>query len=677
MFRESQTIGPYTLVHRLGRGGFGEVWLAEKRTKFVTTRVAVKLPLDDQIDHEAIKHEATLWEQASGHPNILPIIDADEYNGQVVIVSEYAPDGSLEQWLKTHGKMTIEKAVETTIQILDGLEFLHSRKIIHRDLKPANILLQGKTICLADFGISRALRTTMASKSQHISGTFAYMSPEALDGKRSEQTDIWAVGVNLYQFLTGMLPFPQTEPSALFPAIIMKEYVPLADFVPPKLKEIVAKSLAKSPEDRYKKCGEMREDLRRFLQANTQPISEPVSPPIIPTTSLPETVKTAPTSQNSEITNVKIPATIAAPLTTIRAVSPPAKQKNGWIYFLIIPAVLLLLIAIGGGGYWLSRNFTANLSPEEALKQGIAATVNGKAIKLEEVDKTLKAQGQGNETKLSQLELNKARLEILQNLIQEEVLYQKAESEKTVPTDNEVNQEFRKKMTESGLSAEAIEKQMKEAGETEASFKAGIKKQLAISRLLDKITGKVEIPKNSEIEDFYKTNAEAFVKKPGVQLSAIVIDSSKTSEDDKITNETEAAEVGNTIIQRLKDGEDFAALARERSEDETSRAKGGDLGFINEDDLKENFSSQVAADLMNPKLQIGQIYPVQAQGKYFILKVRGRADKSEKLTLESPGVKQQVIDGIINSRKDLLSQSYTTKSMNEAKIVNYLVEKKI
>ena len=269
MFRENLQIGPYTLIRKLGRGGFGEVWLAERRTKFVTTKVAVKLPLEEQIDHETIKQEATLWEQASGHPNILPIIDADEYDGQIVIVSEFAPDGSLDEWLKTHGKMPVERAIETTIKILDGLEFLHSRNIIHRDLKPANILLQGSTPRLADFGISRALRTTASSQSTNVSGTFAYMSPECFDGKRSVQTDVWSVGVNLYQFLTGALPFPQKEPSALIAAIMMREFETFPDSIPQDVKNVVAKALAKLPGNRYQTAAEMREDLQRVLRGES------------------------------------------------------------------------------------------------------------------------------------------------------------------------------------------------------------------------------------------------------------------------------------------------------------------------------------------------------------------------------------------------------------------------
>src|SRR5438046_1363773 len=104
MFVENQQIGSYMLIRRLGKGGFGEVWLAEKRSHFVTKKVAVKLPLGDQIDFDTIRNEAVLWEEASGHPNVLPIIDADVYDSQVVIVSEFASGGSLAIIYLTQGE---------------------------------------------------------------------------------------------------------------------------------------------------------------------------------------------------------------------------------------------------------------------------------------------------------------------------------------------------------------------------------------------------------------------------------------------------------------------------------------------------------------------------------------------------------------------------------------------
>lgn len=317
MFQPNQQIGNYFLIRKLGRGGFGEVWLAERRTRLLTTKVAVKLPLDEQIDIETIKHEATLWEQASGHPNVLPIIEADIHDNQVLIVSEFAPDGSLADWLKQHGKMSVEQAVETTIRILDGLDFLHSRRIIHRDLKPANILLQGKTPRLTDFGISRALRTTISSQSQNVSGTFAYMPPEAFDGKRNAQTDIWAVGVCLYQFLTGQLPFSQVETTTLIAAILMNEPAPLPNIVPPALKEIVATALAKAPVNRYKTAEEMRDDLQRFSKLHmSDPRPTAVPTPILLTPETETRTKTAFISTNLQ-SNRKSKVSIAALLVLL------------------------------------------------------------------------------------------------------------------------------------------------------------------------------------------------------------------------------------------------------------------------------------------------------------------------------------------------------------------------
>lgn len=267
MFKEGQKIGVYTLIRKLGRGGFGEVWLAEKRSQFVTKKVAVKLPHDDQVNFDSIRQEATLWEEASGHPNVLPIIDAEEYDGQVVIVSEYASGGSLADKLKSEGKLSIEQAIEMIMGVLSGLEYLHSKKIIHRDIKPQNILLQGETPRLSDFGISRAMQTTAISST--IIGTDAYMSPEAYQGVRSIQTDIWSVGVVLYQLLNGYLPFPQEHPSERMYAILQRDFDPLPMNVPQNLKNIVEKALAKLPENRYQTANEMREELRQILHKET------------------------------------------------------------------------------------------------------------------------------------------------------------------------------------------------------------------------------------------------------------------------------------------------------------------------------------------------------------------------------------------------------------------------
>jgi serine/threonine protein kinase len=269
MARPGEQIGPYTLISKLGRGAFGVVWLAEKRTAITTTKVAIKIPGDEDVDLEAVRQEAALWVHASGHPNVLPIIDADIYDELVIIVSEYAPDGSLSKWLSGHGGKapSVESAIEMTLGILAGLEHLHERGIIHRDIKPDNILLQRETPRLADFGIARILKTT--SQSTAATGTPVYMPPEAFDGKRSEQTDIWSVGVIFYQLLAGRLPFPQADMTSLLSAIITKEPEPLPELIPRSVRAVIDRALRKNPDERYKSASEMRRDLRDARQLHT------------------------------------------------------------------------------------------------------------------------------------------------------------------------------------------------------------------------------------------------------------------------------------------------------------------------------------------------------------------------------------------------------------------------
>ncbi|MFM9903445.1 MAG: protein kinase domain-containing protein [Pyrinomonadaceae bacterium] len=286
------------MIDKIGRGGFGEVWLAERQSEFLTKKVAVKLPLEEQVDFEAIRREANLWEQASGHPNVLPIIDADIYDGQVVIVSEYADGGSLSDLIKSRGSVQLTEALDLTIGILNGLGFLHGRQIIHRDIKPQNILLQGDTPRLADFGISRVMSSTTLSSV--VVGTDSYMAPEAFDGKRNVQTDVWSVGVVFYQLLKGRLPFPQDHPSERMYAVLAKEFEPLPHTIPSSYRSIVKKALEKLPENRYLSADEMKRDLlavRNGVALAVEPVGEEYTRVRLPNNSLPPTMVVSPSSE--------------------------------------------------------------------------------------------------------------------------------------------------------------------------------------------------------------------------------------------------------------------------------------------------------------------------------------------------------------------------------------------
>ncbi len=357
MFQARQQVGLYTLIRKLGEGGFGEVWLAENSRY---EKVAVKLPHKGHIDLQAVKDEIFNWILSGKHKNILPIIECETFGNQIAIVSEYAPDGSLQNLVNRKGSLPVLDAVEITIGILDGLTHLHNRKIIHRDLKPDNVLFQGKTPRLTDFGISSAM--AISSQSQTVSGTLSYMAPEAFDGKRNAQTDIWAVGVILYQLLTGNLPFPQKGMIELVGALARQEPAPLPTLIPPNLQTIVKTALEKDSAKRYKNPDEMAKALREFLRQNADEtlklslLKETLiipSPEVLPTDNSPTIIEPVANKSDSVVTKVKVPSETNERETTIRPISSQAKPKTNPLLFLI-PSVILLFFAILGGSYLLS-----------------------------------------------------------------------------------------------------------------------------------------------------------------------------------------------------------------------------------------------------------------------------------------------------------------------------------
>ena len=305
-----------------------------------------------------------------------------------------------------------------------------------------------------------------------------------------------------------------------------------------------------------------------------------------------------------------------------------------------------------------------------------AATVNGKAITMEEVERAIKQQAQGQEARLSPLELAAGRLQVLQSLIEQEVMFQKAEKEGTVPSEEDVTAELNKQKTQSGKSADQIEKEMRDKGFTEAAIRDGIKKGLAIQKLNEKVTGKIEPPKDNEIAQFFNNNPEAFRNKRGAQLAAIVIDPRAAGQSGNPRTDLELQTKVKDVIQRLQTGADFATVARETSEDPNTAMRGGDWRYFTEEEMKQAFPQGFAVTVMT-KMQNGQMIPqaLPFENRFVIVKLQRKQESDEARTLETPSVRQEITDFLINSRKQLLAASYQALAMTEAKIDNLLAKK--
>jgi parvulin-like peptidyl-prolyl isomerase len=303
-----------------------------------------------------------------------------------------------------------------------------------------------------------------------------------------------------------------------------------------------------------------------------------------------------------------------------------------------------------------------------------AATVNGKAIKNEEVEKIIKQQFQGQESKLSPLELAQARLQALEGIIQQEVMVQKAEKEKVQVSEEEITQALNEHKQASGVTIDEYNKRMQEAGENEASWREKLKKQLMIKKLGENIASKVEPPKDSEVEEFFKGNPELFKNKRGASFAAVVIDPKGNGQTTKTPQDAEnkVKEIGQKLSQP---GIDFASIAAQYSEDPETAARGGEWRFLTEDEMKQLMTPELADFVMN-KMTVGQVVPriVPAEGKLLFLKLTSRQEKDEDLTLNSPNVKGRVIEMLTGAKKQLLSAAYQARSMDEARIENYLAK---
>lgn len=315
---------------------------------------------------------------------------------------------------------------------------------------------------------------------------------------------------------------------------------------------------------------------------------------------------------------------------------------------------------------------SSTTSPEST----VAATVNGRKIMLAEVERIIHQQSQGKESLLSAHDLAQARLQVVDSLVQREVMYQRAEQEKLMPSEDEITNVINKQKQDSGMTDEEFERQLKVQNMTREALREEAKRDLAIQKLQAKYAGKITIS-DREVEDFYIANKPRFINQRGVGLAAIIVDPADNSAQgigNDARGDAAAKAKIDTIYQQLKAGtSDFATVARAQSEDAQSLLRGGDIGFASEDGLKQVGMPKDLVDLFMGPMTVGSVTDPKLVGaRWYIFKLTDKRLETENLTLESQGVRQQITVELTEQRKKILDAALLGVAMSEAKIVNNL-----
>jgi len=371
--------GRYRILRKLGSGGMANVYLAEDED--LGRRVAIKILNEryaaDESFTERFRREAKSA-AALSHPNIVSVYDRGDADGRPYIAMEVIEGRSLKELIIASDSLPISQALEYAKQILHALRFAHRNGIIHRDIKPHNILLGAEDrLKVADFGIARAGASQMTEVGS-IMGTAQYLSPEQARGAPvAAASDLYSVGIVLYEMLTGKTPFNGDTPIEIAMKHLNEAPRPPSDLrpdIPPELDQIVLRSLAKEPHDRYEAAEEFSADLDR-VEAGLPVSPETTAAATAVLTGLPltEATQVLPTNAGTRV----LPPRPTAPTRRPPAYppeygysQPPERRKRRWVPWLI---ALLFLAAAGAAGYYVYSQVEENLN--EAKPVGVPAVI--------------------------------------------------------------------------------------------------------------------------------------------------------------------------------------------------------------------------------------------------------------------------------------------------------------
>jgi serine/threonine-protein kinase len=259
LFR-GQTLGKYKIIAPLGSGGFGTVYLAQDT--WIDKKVAIKVPHRQGLDFGELLREPRLLASVS-HPNIVAITTAEKQDNVFFIVMEYVQGETLENLIAARGGIELNRALDFTCQICNAVDHAHTQGVIHRDLRPANVLVtEHDMLKVADFGTSRFLE--IAAHGTTVIGSPPYMAPEQFYGKAVFASDIYSLGVTMYQMLTGVLPYDTPAPADLDKLMSGELVSPPRTknpSIPKSISDIVMRAMAPEVTDRYQRAPELLADV--------------------------------------------------------------------------------------------------------------------------------------------------------------------------------------------------------------------------------------------------------------------------------------------------------------------------------------------------------------------------------------------------------------------------------
>ena len=272
----SPTFGRYRILKELGRGAMGVVYLGKDPTiqRFVAIKTMRLDQVDDADEVKDIKERFFREAESTGrlmHPNIVTIYDAGEEEGVGYIAMEHVDGTTLTGWCRKGSLLPVQRVVEIVTKVADALDYAHSQGVVHRDIKPANIMVTTNgTVKVMDFGIARITSSTK-TQTGTIMGSPSYMSPEQVSGAKVDgRSDIFSLGVVLFELLTGTAPFDAEHVSAVLFKIAHESHPSVKAIrpeLPPCTETILTRALHKEPLNRYHRARDLAQDLRKCQQS--------------------------------------------------------------------------------------------------------------------------------------------------------------------------------------------------------------------------------------------------------------------------------------------------------------------------------------------------------------------------------------------------------------------------